>query len=285
MSPGSARRFKNAEMLRDRLIAWFKKNYKDNSMAIIAFSGGVDSSVIAKAAFIALEKNAIAVTANSRTFPEYELLEAKKIADEIGIEHIIIEEDELKDERVRKNTEQRCYFCRSNLAAALKKFAEKHAERKGYIIVDGANRDDQLDYRPGLKALKEHGVRSPLIELGIGKEEVREIAKIFKLSNADKPSMACLASRIPYGEEITLEKLEKVEKAEKFLKALGFSQLRVRCHNNAIARIEIEEKEIIKAVEKRKEIVSELKKIGFNYIALDLQGYRSGSLNEIILRE
>lgn len=267
-----------AEELKEKLIAWFK----DKNFVIVAFSGGVDSSVVAKAAFLALGENAVAVTANSKTFPKYELEEAKKVANEIGIKHIIIEEDELKDERVRKNTEQRCYFCRSNLAAALKKFAESFAHN--YVIVNGANSDDILDYRPGLKALKEHGVRSPLIELGIGKNEVREIAKIFNLSNADKPSMACLASRIPYGEEITEEKLEKIEKAENFLRNLGFRQLRVRYHGTGIARIELEENELAKAIEKRREIVSELKKMGFNYITLDLQGYRQGSMNEVILR-
>ena len=278
----SVEKLKNAEILKDKLIAWFKENCKNSGIAIVAFSGGVDSSVIAKAAFLALNENAIALTANSKTFPKYELEEAKKVAKEIGIKHVIIEEDELRDERVRKNTEQRCYFCRSNLAIALKNFAEKYASN--YVIVDGANKDDTFDYRPGLKALKEHGIRSPLIELGIGKKEVREIAKIFNLSNADKPSMACLASRIPYGEEISYEKLEKVEKAEKFLKELGFKQVRVRYHNNEIARIEVNENELIKAIEKRSEIISELKNIGFNYIALDLQGYRQGSLNEVILR-
>lgn len=263
-----------AKKLTNILIDWFI----DKERVIIAFSGGVDSSVLAKAAFLALGQNAAAVTAKSSTLSQHELEEAKKTAEEIGIRHVIINEDELDDARFRKNPSNRCYYCRSNLINALKKIAEKEGIR---YIVDGANKDDESDFRPGLKALKENGARSPLIELSFGKKEVRKIATYLSLSVKDKPSMACLASRIPYGEEITREKLRMVEKAEKVLKELGFTQARVR-HHGKVARIEISPGEFSKALENREKIVGAFKKIGYLYVTLDLQGYRQGSMNEAL---
>jgi len=258
----------------EMLLKWFS----DKESVAIAFSGGVDSAVVAKAASVALGEKAIAVTARSSTLPESELEAARKVAGEIGIEHVVVDEDELRDPRFRENPPNRCYFCRSGLVKALRRIAE---ERGIKHILDGANADDPKGHRPGLQALREGGVRSPLLELGLGKSDVREIAAHFGLSVRDKPSMACLASRIPYGEPITKEKLVMVERAEDYLRGKGFRQLRVRSHSG-IARIEVEKEEIEKALKIKDEITRELKKLGFKYVTLDLEGYRSGSMDEVL---
>ncbi|MFQ5800693.1 MAG: ATP-dependent sacrificial sulfur transferase LarE [Candidatus Hydrothermarchaeales archaeon] len=257
-----------------RLLAWF---YGKESVAV-ALSGGVDSTVVAKAAFKALGKKAIAVTAASSTLPAKELECAKEVTSEIGIEHVIIDEDELRDPRFAENPTNRCYFCRQGLVEAIKKLAD---EREIKYVLDGANADDPKEHRPGLKALKEGGARSPLLELGFTKSDVREIAAYFGLTVSDKPSMACLASRIPYGEKITKEKLIMVERAEDYLKDRGFNQVRVRSHGG-IARIEVEREEVEKALKIKDEISQELKKLGFTYVTLDLEGYRSGSMDEVL---
>lgn len=258
----------------DKLLDWFR----DKESVAVALSGGVDSAIVAKAAYIALGKNALAVTARSSTLPLSELEEAKCITREIGIEHIIIDEDELDDPRFVENPDNRCYFCRQGLINAIQKLA-KHRGVKH--VLGGANADDPKEHRPGLKALREGGARSPLLELGLTKKDVREIAKHFDLSVKDKPSMACLASRIPYGERITKEKLVMVEKAEDYLKKKGFTQVRVRNHGG-IARIELEKKEIEQAISMTDEIAEKLKKMGFSYVTLDLEGYRSGSMDEVL---
>ncbi len=258
----------------EKLIAWFKQ-FKS---ALVAFSGGVDSAVLARAAFEALGDNALAITARSSTMPNRELREAIRIAREIGIAHEIIEEDELEDENFVKNPKDRCYFCRKKLGVALLDIARK----RGFdVVVDGANLSDTQEHRPGLKALKELGIRSPLIELGYTKEDVRAIAGEFNLSVHKKPPQACLASRIPYGDFITRDKLSQIERAEDYLLSLGFSQVRVR-HHGSVARIEVFSEEIPKVIEHREKIYSELKKLGFNYVALDLKGYRSGSMDEVL---
>jgi uncharacterized protein len=258
----------------ERLIDWFRG--KDG--AVVAFSGGVDSSIVAAAAKDALGDRAIAVTSSSSTFPAHELEIAKKVAEEIGIEHRIIFEDELENPNFVKNPPDRCYHCRKGLVEGLKKVAERHGIS---TIVDGANADDTLEHRPGLKAMKEAGVRSPLLELGIGKKEVRRMARERGLSIHDKPSMACLASRIPYGERITKEKLARIEKAEDFIRGLGFEQARVR-HHNSIARIEVRKGDIPKIVENREIIAKRLRELGFAYVSLDLEGYRTGSMDEVL---
>lgn len=257
------------------LINWFK----DKESVVVALSGGVDSSVAAKAAFEALGEKAIAATAKSTTLAAAEFETAKKVAEEIGITHEIFAEDEFENPKFAENSPERCYHCRKGLIKGLREVAEKHSAK---YIVDGANADDALQHRPGLRALKENGVRSPLMELGIGKEEVRRIARYFDLSVRSKPPMACLASRIPYGERITKEKLRRIEEAEDFIKKLGFEQVRVR-HHSSIARIEVPEKDIPKLLKFRKRILKNMKK-KFTYVALDLEGYRSGSMDEVLYR-
>lgn len=264
----------SAEEKASHLLEWFKGRGK----VIVAFSGGVDSSVIAAAAKFALGEGALAVTADSSTMPRRELEEAKEVARDIGIAHEVISEDELEDKDFAQNPPERCYFCRAKLAIALKEIA---SGRGFTTIVDGAIASDLKEHRPGLKALKQHGVRSPLLELGFEKEDVREIADYFRVKVKDKPPQACLASRIPYGEEITQEKLKAVEKAEDYLYSLGFSQVRVRYHSD-IARVEVPEGEILMAAKLHREISGRLEALGFRYIALDLRGYRSGSMDEVL---
>jgi uncharacterized protein len=266
-----------AEEKLEKLEEWFHRY----GSAVIAFSGGVDSSVVAAAAQRALGSKALAVTADSSTLSKRELSLAKRVAREIGIRHMIIKEDELEDERFSANPENRCYYCRSKLATALKEIAK----REGYaVIADGAHLGDTREHRPGLQALKEHGIRSPLLELGYDKRDVREIATLLGLSVKNKPAMACLASRIPYGERITKEKLEIVEKAEAFFFERGFTTVRVRVHGD-IARVELLQEEIPLAVKLRDEIAAHLKALGFAYVTLDLEGYRAGSMDEVLRKK
>lgn len=260
--------------MKERLVDWFR----DKEGAVIAFSGGVDSCVVAVAANEALGKRAVAVTSGSKTFPNTELAHAKKLAVEIGITHEIVTENELSNPLFVKNPKDRCYHCRKGLIGALKSVAD------GYniaCIVDGANADDVGEHRPGMRAMREAGVRSPLLELGITKEAVRKIAKEFSLSVHEKPTMACLASRIPYGERITGEKLLRIEKAENILRDFGISQMRAR-HHDSTARIEVLQEDMPTVLEKKADIVERFKRLGFAYVTLDIQGYRSGSMDEVL---
>ena len=254
-----------------QLVSWF---HDKNQKAIIALSGGVDSAVVAMAAKKALDKNAIAVTANYNTLSADELKSAKKIAKEINIEHKIIKYNELDDIEFVKNDSLRCYHCRTELSTYLLKEAR---QMNVHLIVDGTNTDDLTDYRPGIKALRENGIRSPLVELGINKQNVRNIAKSNNLSVYDKPSNSCLASRIPRGMPVTFEKLKRIEKAESLVKSIfKVKQVRVRDHQD-IARIEVGRGEIKDMFDtiKLSEIDSKLKDLGFIHIALDLSGYKS----------
>ncbi|MGB3633444.1 MAG: ATP-dependent sacrificial sulfur transferase LarE [Rubrobacteraceae bacterium] len=244
--------------------------------ALVAFSGGVDSSLALAIAARALPKdNVLAVTSNNETYLPSELDLASGFADSLGVEHLVVNTRELDDPNYSSNPTNRCYFCKSTLYSDLETLAR---ERGFGCVVDGANADDEGDYRPGRKAAKELGVVSPLSLAGVGKAEVRDLAKHLGLPSWDKPALACLSSRFPYGQEITPEKLTQVARAEEFLRFRGFRQTRVR-HHGEIARLEVGPEEMERAFEERNEISAELKDAGFLYVALDLAGYKSGSLN------
>lgn len=245
----------------------------------VAFSGGVDSTFLLKAAVEALgAENVLAVTSDAETYPERELKEAMNLAKEIGSEHLVITTSELSIPGYAENPINRCYFCKQELFTNLIPVAE---ERGFHQVVFGAIADDLSDYRPGFKAAVENGVRAPLQEAGLTKLEIRSLSYQLGLKTWDKPSFACLSSRIPYGEEITQEKLTMIDKAEQFLMDIGFRQVRVRQHGN-LARIEVLPEEIQKLAGFNEMILSKLKSIGYMYITIDMQGYRSGSLNETL---
>lgn len=246
---------------------------------VVAFSGGVDSSFLVKAAFDALqgEGRLLAVTARSSTYPESEFNQALEIIRHIGAPHRVIVSEELDIPGFSDNPPDRCFFCKGELFGILAGIAKG----EGYAwVCDGANMDDTADYRPGRKAARELGVRSPLVEAGFTKEDIRLHAKRLGLPNWEKPSAACLASRFPYGSKITAEKLSRVERAEALLKSAGFRQLRVRDHDG-MARIEIAKDELGAFMRdpRHAEWASAIKALGFAYVTVDMEGYRSGSLN------
>jgi uncharacterized protein len=248
--------------------------------AVIAFSGGVDSTFLAWACKQVLNNNLLLVTATSSTYPLSELEDAKKNAVILGCKHQIIVSEELEIDGFCNNPSNRCYYCKKELFSKIREIAQKS---KYEAVFDGSNLDDTKDYRPGRKALQELGIISPLILAGFTKEDIRQYSKQAKLPTAIKPSFACLASRFPYGEKITKEKLDRVGKAEEIIKQAGFTQFRVRSHGD-IARLEFIEQEIEKAWELRKEISKKIKDCGFYYVAIDVDGYRTGSMNEPLLQ-
>jgi len=268
----------NIEIIKEKLRKLQEYLLKlDN--ALIAFSGGVDSTFLAKVSYDVLGNRVLAVTATSPMHPKSELKEAVELAKKIGIPHLVVEfNDILEIEEFRKNPLNRCYICKSNLFSRFKAIAEE----KGFkYILEGTNADDVSDFRPGRRALKELGILSPLLECGIKKVEIRILSKEMGLPTWGKPSYACLASRIPYGEEITYDKLSMVEKAEEDLRDLGFSGFRVRYHGD-VARIELPKEQMETIFEEgiREEVVKRIKNAGFKYVTMDLEGYRTGSLNE-----
>lgn len=259
----------------DELICWFR-NTRSQS-AVIALSGGVDSALVAAAAKRAFGSGAIAITADYSTLSEEELSSARRVAQELDIVHRIISYSELENPEFVKNDEMRCYHCRSELGSHLRKESERISVS---LLVDGTNADDLLEYRPGIVAMRNAGIRSPLAELGFDKAAVRQVAKEIGLSVFDKPSNACLASRLPKGTAVTHEGLRKIEQAETFIKSTtGIRQLRVRDHGE-IARVEIGRDEFSKIfdVDKLAAIDSKLKSLGYRHVAIDAAGYRSGSL-------
>jgi len=260
------------------------KKLRDNIRAlesvIVAFSGGVDSSLVVKVCYDVLGEKALAVTARSETYPSYEYEEAVKIAKEIGISHMTINTSELGIKGFADNPPNRCYFCKSELFGKLKEIARERGYKN---VADGANLDDAGEYRPGLDAARELNVRSPLKENGLRKADIREISKYLKLSNWEKPSYACMSSRFPYGESITEQKLTLVAAAEDYLRGIGLKQFRVR-HHDTIARIEVLPEDISMLLQngKREELVRRFKEIGYKYVTIDMEGYRSGSMNEVL---
>jgi pyridinium-3,5-biscarboxylic acid mononucleotide sulfurtransferase len=245
----------------------------------VAYSGGVDSALLLRVAYDCLGDQAIALTAVSPSLPQAELVDAQAIAQQIGIQHRLIDTHETDDPQYLANTPTRCFFCKNEVYGEL----VSYAHQQGFtFIIDGTNADDVGDHRPGRRAARDHGVHSPLMDAGLTKSDIRSLARHFGLPNWDKPAAACLSSRIPYGTYITLDMLSQVEQAEAYLKNLGFHQVRVR-HHDLIARIEVDLQDLEKMLNRRQEILSALKEIGFTYITLDLAGFRSGSLNEVLV--
>ncbi len=244
----------------------------------VAYSGGTDSSLLLKVACDVLGDGAIGITAVSASLAADELVEAEAIARQIGARHVLVDSHETDDPRYLENTPQRCYFCKAEVYDEL----VRHAQQLGYpVVVDGTNADDVHDHRPGRQAAREWGIRSPLMEAGMTKNEIRQLARQLELPNWDKPAAACLSSRIPYGTMIDLEMLTQVEKAEQSLHRLGFRQLRVR-HHDRVARIEVELQDFPLILNRREEILQAIQAAGYQYVTLDLAGFRSGSLNEVL---
>jgi len=245
---------------------------------VVAFSGGVDSSLLAKAAYEALGERAIAVTAVSPSLPEAELAEAQEVAQRIGIQHRLVHTDEMDNPNYVANPTNRCYFCKVELFEKLHPLA---AELGLQHVVYGAMLDDRGDHRPGAQAAREYKVRAPLDEADLSKDEIRELSRRWDLPTWSKPSFACLSSRIPYGQLVTLEKLSTIERAEQFLRNRGFRVFRVRHHEN-VARIEVLPEDMPRLLTDplRGELVARFKSLGYTYVTLDLAGFRSGSMNE-----
>jgi len=250
----------------------------------VAFSGGIDSTVVAKAAYLALNDQAVAVTADSSSVPRSELAEARRLAEQIGIRHHVVPTEEFEDPDYIRNDGTRCYYCKTELYSQIETLLP---ELGVTVICSGANLDDRGDYRPGLKAAAEHAVRHPLQEAGFTKADVRALALAWGLPTWDKPASPCLSSRLAPGVEVTRERTARVEAAEEYLRSLGYRECRVRLHEGELARIEVPAAELARLADPavREELVRRLKEVGFRFVTLDLEGFRSGSLNALVSLE
>jgi uncharacterized protein len=248
---------------------------------VVGYSGGVDSTVVMKVAHDVLGPKAIAVTGDSEAFPQGEVDAALKVAEEMGVEVVRTRTHELSNIHFRVNNPDRCYHCKTELFSELRQVADERGIR---WIADGSHADDGIaagDHRPGMRAGEEKGVRSPLREAGIHKAEIRELAAYLGLSNWDKPSFACLSSRFPYGTEITKDLLDRLDQCEKALREHGFRQFRVR-HHDTLCRIEVEPQDILRLIELREQVNARFKELGYTYVTIDLEGYRSGKMNDTL---
>ena len=245
---------------------------------LVSFSGGVDSALLLKIAFEELGEKAVAATGLSGSYAPEEMDDAAEVANAIGAKHVMVSTMELTDSRYADNTHQRCFFCKTELYGKLRETADDLGLRE---VIDGSNADDVGDFRPGMRAARDLRVKSPLLEVGLTKKEIRALSREFELKTWDKPAAACLSSRFAYGDPITVEKLKQVAAAESFLRSLGYRGFRVR-HHGDVARLEFPVELIPELLERREEITAGVKAAGYQYVAIDLDGYRLGSMNEVL---
>ncbi len=264
----------------DQKYEKLKDILREMGEVVIAYSGGVDSTFLLKVAKDVLKDKVLGIIATSPTYPSREYEDALKIASDIGVKIMIINTKEMDNPKFIGNPVDRCYFCKTELFENIKNIAEKENFRN---FADGSNADDLGDYRPGMKALKEKNIRSPLMEAGLTKNEIRQLSKMLNLPTWDKPALACLSSRFPYGEKIELKKLRMVDEVENFLHDIGFKNIRAR-HFDKTVKIEVSSEEIDKFFDHslRERIVKKVKEIGYTYVTIDLEGYRQGSMNEVL---
>jgi uncharacterized protein len=262
----------------DEKVQSLRSLLRSMESVLVSFSGGVDSALLLKIAHEELGANAVAATGLSGSYAPEEMEDAAEVAAAIGARHVMVSTMELTDPRYADNTHQRCFFCKTELYGKLRETADDLGLRE---VIDGSNADDVGDFRPGMRAARDLRVRSPLLEVGLTKKEIRALSKEYGLKTWDKPAAACLSSRFAYGDPITVEKLKQVAAAESFLRSLGYRGFRVR-HHGDVARLEFPVELIPELLERRDEITAGVKAAGYQYVAIDLDGYRLGSMNEVL---